>query len=94
MDQYPIYVYQSFGGGGGSSDGGCLGGRKRMRPSEARWLADKLAAAGYVVIIISELFGGLGSMRSNDFVYLTEPRRRHILSLVETYSVGDGALYF
>ena len=59
-----------------------------MRPRRrGGWLA------GYVIIVISASFGGRGAMRSYDFACPLEPRGRHILSLVEAYSVGGGALY-
>ena len=35
----------------------------------------------------------LGAMRSYAFAFPPKPRGRHILSLVEAYSVGGGAFY-
>ena len=60
---------------------------------EARWLAERLEASGYVFIVILALFGSREDMQSYDFVCLTKPRGRCILALVETYSVDGGALY-
>ena len=60
---------------------------------EARWLAYRLAVAGYVIIIVSTLFGGWGETRSYDFACPPEPRGGgRTLSVVEDYSVGGGAL--
>ena len=56
---------------------------------EELWLAESLATVGYVVIIISDSFGGWGVMRSYDFACLTKPRGRRNL-LVEMHSINDG----
>ena len=36
---------------------------------EARWLAERSAAAGYVVVIVSTSFGGWGATPSYDFAF-------------------------
>ena len=60
---------------------------------EARWLAERSAAAGYVVVVILALFDGQGAMPSYAFACRPEPMGRRILLLVEAYSVGGCALY-
>ena len=59
---------------------------------EARWLAERSAATGYAVVVISASLSGGGAMRSYDFVCPPKPRGRHILLLAEAYYAGDGAL--
>ena len=93
MDQPPLYGYHGFDGGDGSSGGSGLGGVGTDASPEARWLAERSAAAGYIVIVISALFSGQGKMRSYAFACPPKPRGRNNLFLVEAYSVGGGALY-
>ena len=50
---------------------------------EARWLTERLAAAGYVVIVVSASFGGQGATRSYAFACLPEPRGQRTLSEAE-----------
>ena len=59
---------------------------------EVQWLAKMSTAAGYVVIVISASFDGQGEMRLYAFACPPKPRGRHILSLVEAYSIGGGTL--
>ena len=51
---------------------------------KARWLLERSSVVGYVVIVVSSLFGGQGSMRSCDFACLPKTRgRRTLLVIVE-----------
>ena len=50
---------------------------------EARWLAERLAAAGYVVLVALTSFGGQGATRSYAFACLPEPRGQRTLSEAE-----------
>ena len=62
INQSPLSVYQVFGRGGGRIFGG---GPRRRRADAflgARWLVERLAVVGCVVIFISALFGGLEVM--------------------------------
>ena len=54
---------------------------------KAWWLGERSTSAGYVVVIVSDLFGGQGEMRSYYFAYPPRPKVRHTL-LVATHSVG------
>ena len=54
---------------------------------EARWLAERLTEEGYVVLVVSALFGGQGAIRSYDFACPPKPRGMRIL-YVGTYSGG------
>ena len=51
-------------------------------PPEARWLAERLEVAGYVVLVVSASFSGWGATRSYAFACLSEPRGRRTLSVV------------
>ena len=93
MDQLPLYVYPGFGGGGGSSGGRRHPRRKMDAFLEVRWFAERSAAARYIVIVISASFIGRGAMRSYAFACPPKPRERHTMLLVESYSVGGGAIY-
>ena len=57
---------------------------------EAPWLAKRSEAVGYVAIVTSALFSGQGETWSYDFSCAPKPRGRHILLLVEAYSIGGG----
>ena len=68
---------------------------RRMDVSlEARWLVERSAAAGYVVIIILTSFGSQGVMWSYDSAFLPNPRGQYIMLLTEAYSFSDGPLYW
>ena len=54
---------------------------------EVRWLVEISEAVGYVVAIISALFGGRGTTRSYNFTFPPEPMGRSTL-LVTAYYVG------
>ena len=54
---------------------------------EARWLAERLSVAGYVVLVVLASFGGWGVTRSYAFACLPEPRGGRNL-LVAAYSGG------
>ena len=56
---------------------------------DVRWLAERSAAAEYVIIVISASLGGWGATRS----YTPEPRGWSTMLVVEAYSVGGSALY-
>ena len=57
---------------------------RRMDVSlEARWLGERSAAAGYVVIIISDSFGSQGVMWSYDSAFPPESRGQYIMLLAE-----------
>ena len=56
---------------------------------EARWLTERLAAAGYLVLVISASFGGQGATRSCAFAFPPKPKGGRTLS-VTAYSGGGG----
>ena len=51
--------------------------------TEAQWLAQMSAAAGYVVVFVLALFGGQGVTQSYDFACLAKPRKQHTLLVAE-----------
>ena len=51
-------------------------------------MAERLTAAGYVVIVISASLSGQGATRS----YTPKPRGQSTLSVLEAYFVGGGSL--
>ena len=51
---------------------------------KARWLLERSSEVGYVVIVVSALFGGRGATRSCYFACLLERRgQRNLLVTVE-----------
>ena len=57
---------------------------------EARWLAEKLEAMGYVVLVVLAFFGGRGATRSYDFSCQPEMIGKRTLSVAAYYTGGIG----
>ena len=57
---------------------------------EARWLVERSAAAGYIIIIVSPSLGSQGATWSYDFAYPPKPRGRRTLSVAGYSDRGGG----
>ena len=78
----------------GRGEGGVGGGCCRRRGDvmyaspEVRWLAERLIAAGYIVIVVLDSFGGWGVMWLYTFTCTPKPRERRtmLVTVVEAES--------
>ena len=57
---------------------------------EARWLAERSAVVGYIIIVVSSLFGSRAATRSYAFACPTKPRGRRTLLVAVAVVEAEG----